>query len=135
MNLPQWLRQLSDQVRVSRCDASRRRQLSKASRVVQPCRVRPRLEALEERLTPTTFTPTTFTPTTFADEGSANSLRGAITHANNDTGTATDHRGYARIAGNAVDIGAYESGATPATDLSVRGTAPARSPLKKSFER
>jgi uncharacterized repeat protein (TIGR01451 family) len=38
---------------------------------------------------------------------------------------STDQRGYARIAGNAVDIGAYEYGATAATtDLSVSGNAP-----------
>ncbi len=48
-------------------------------------RVRPCLEALEDRITPTTFT-----PTTLADDGTLNSLRGAITQANADTGTATD---------------------------------------------
>ncbi len=48
-------------------------------------RVRPWLETLEDRITPTQFT-----PTTFADDGTVNSLRGAITQANNDTGTATD---------------------------------------------
>jgi hypothetical protein len=48
-------------------------------------RVRPCLEALEDRITPTTFT-----PTTFADDGTANSLRGAITQANGDAGTAVD---------------------------------------------
>jgi uncharacterized repeat protein (TIGR01451 family) len=39
---------------------------------------------------------------------------------------SADQRGYARIVGNAVDIGAYESGATPAanTDLSVSGSGP-----------
>ena len=38
---------------------------------------------------------------------------------------STDQRGYARIVGNAVDIGADESGATAAaTDLSVTGNAP-----------
>ncbi len=38
---------------------------------------------------------------------------------------AIDQRGYARIVGNAVDIGAYEYAATAATtDLSVRGKAP-----------
>jgi hypothetical protein len=47
--------------------------------------VRPCLEALEDRITPTTFT-----PTTFADDGTANSLRGAISQANADTGTTTD---------------------------------------------
>jgi hypothetical protein len=47
--------------------------------------VRPCLEALEDRITPTTFT-----PTTFADDGAANSLRGAISAANADKGTATD---------------------------------------------
>ncbi len=37
---------------------------------------------------------------------------------------ATDQRGYARIVGDAVDIGAYETGAVAAaTDLSVTGTA------------
>jgi uncharacterized repeat protein (TIGR01451 family) len=42
---------------------------------------------------------------------------------------ATDQRGFARIVGNAVDIGAYEFGATPATtDLSVSGLAPAGIP-------
>lgn len=45
----------------------------------------PRLETLEDRITPTTFT-----PTTFLDDGSANSLRGVITRANNDTGTDID---------------------------------------------
>jgi hypothetical protein len=40
---------------------------------------------LEDRITPASFA-----PTTFADDGTANSLRGAITQANNDTGTATD---------------------------------------------
>ena len=36
---------------------------------------------------------------------------------------ATDQRGYARIVGNAVDIGAYEYGATPATaGLSISGS-------------
>ena len=50
-----------------------------------PRRPRPFLEALEDRITPTTFT-----PTTFADDGTANSLRGALTQANADTGTATD---------------------------------------------
>ncbi len=48
-------------------------------------RVRPCLEALEERITPTTFT-----PTTFADDGTMNALRGALTQANGDPGTATD---------------------------------------------
>ncbi len=48
-------------------------------------RVRPCLEALEDRITPTTFA-----PTTFVDDGSVNSLRGAITETNADTGTATD---------------------------------------------
>jgi uncharacterized repeat protein (TIGR01451 family) len=50
-------------------------------------RRRPRLavETLEDRITPTTFT-----PTTFLDDGTANSLRGAITQANNDDGSATD---------------------------------------------
>ncbi|HEY7310781.1 MAG TPA: choice-of-anchor Q domain-containing protein [Gemmataceae bacterium] len=36
----------------------------------------------------------------------------------------TDQRGYARLVGNAIDIGAYEYGATPAAvDLSVTGSA------------
>ena len=48
-------------------------------------RVRPRLEALEDRVTPSTFT-----TTTFADDGTAGSLRGALAQANSDTGTATD---------------------------------------------
>jgi uncharacterized repeat protein (TIGR01451 family) len=39
---------------------------------------------------------------------------------------ATDQRDFARIVGKAVDIGAYEFAATPATtDLSIHGTAPA----------
>jgi uncharacterized repeat protein (TIGR01451 family) len=39
--------------------------------------------------------------------------------------SAVDERGYARIVGNAIDIGAYEYGATPATtDLSISGSAP-----------
>ena len=41
-----------------------------------PWRVRPLLEALEDRVTPTTFT-----PTTFADDGTAGSLRGALAQA------------------------------------------------------
>ena len=44
-----------------------------------------------------------------------------------DTNTApgtTDQSGYGRLVGTAIDIGAYEYGATPATtDLSVSGTA------------
>ena len=48
-------------------------------------RVRPRLEALEDRVTPSTFT-----TTTFADDGTAGSLRGALTQADADAGTATD---------------------------------------------
>jgi len=40
--------------------------------------------------------------------------------------SATDQRGYARIVGNAIDIGAYEYGSTPAaSDLSVTETATA----------
>jgi uncharacterized repeat protein (TIGR01451 family) len=44
---------------------------------------------------------------------------------NNATGLpATDQRGFARIVGNAVDIGAYEFGATPATaGMSIRSNA------------
>src|SRR5262249_52954300 len=44
---------------------------------------------------------------------------------NNAAPAATDQRGYGRIVGNAIDIGAYEYGATPATtDLSLSGNAP-----------
>ena len=68
MHRPLWLRPLSDRLRVSR------------HRGVYSC-----LETLWERLTPTTFT-----PTTFGDDGMANSLRGAITQAINDSGTAAD---------------------------------------------
>src|SRR6516225_6923810 len=50
-----------------------------------PRRVWPLLEALEDRVTPTTFT-----TTTFADDGTAASLRGAILRANDDAGTAAD---------------------------------------------
>jgi hypothetical protein len=46
---------------------------------------RPRLEALEDRVTPTTFT-----TTTLADDGTAASLRGAILRASDDAGTAAD---------------------------------------------
>ena len=48
-------------------------------------RVRPRLEALEDRVTPSTFT-----TTTFADDGTAGSLRGALSQADADAGTTTD---------------------------------------------
>jgi uncharacterized repeat protein (TIGR01451 family) len=44
---------------------------------------------------------------------------------NNAVPAATDQRGYGRIAGNAIDIGAYEYGAMPAfSDLSISGNAP-----------
>jgi uncharacterized repeat protein (TIGR01451 family) len=44
---------------------------------------------------------------------------------NNAAPSATDQRGYGRIVGNAIDIGAYEYGATPATtDVSISGNAP-----------
>src|SRR5579884_1121992 len=47
---------------------------------------------------------------------------------------ATDQRGYARIVGNGIDIGAYEYGATPATaDLSVQVNAPAGVPLGRQI--
>jgi hypothetical protein len=48
-------------------------------------RERPYLEALEDRVTPTTFA-----LTTFADDSTPNSLRGAITQANHDLGPTTD---------------------------------------------
>ena len=49
---------------------------------------RPRLEALENRITPTTFTPTAFTDG--VGGGAVNTLRDAILAANADTGTADD---------------------------------------------
>ncbi|MGH7222754.1 MAG: hypothetical protein ACRELF_05980, partial [Gemmataceae bacterium] len=48
--------------------------------------MRPCLEILEDRITPTTFTPAILTD----PQGATNSLRGVITQANADTGTATD---------------------------------------------
>ena len=48
-------------------------------------RVRPDLEYLEDRITPTTFT-----PMTFAGDGTVHALRGAILQANNDSGTAAN---------------------------------------------
>jgi hypothetical protein len=50
-----------------------------------PTPIRPRLEVLEDRLTPTVFTPTVFT-----DGATGGTLREAIINANNDPGTATD---------------------------------------------
>src|SRR5689334_1568160 len=50
-------------------------------------RLRPRLEALENRITPTTFTPTSFTD---GVSGAVNTRRDAILAANADTGTADD---------------------------------------------
>jgi hypothetical protein len=47
------------------------------------------LEALEDRLTPTTFTPTVFTDGVTGG-GQINTLRDAIIAANNDPGSATD---------------------------------------------
>jgi hypothetical protein len=50
-----------------------------------PPPIRPRLEVLEDRLTPAVFT-----PTVFSDGTAGGTLREAITNANNDPGTATD---------------------------------------------
>jgi hypothetical protein len=60
--------------------ACRRRQRHHA-----PPPIRPRLEVLEDRLTPAVFTPTVFT-----DGTAGGTLREAIINTNNDTGTATD---------------------------------------------
>ncbi len=65
--------------------APNRRARRQSGRKATPPRLRPYLEALEDR-----FMPATFTPTTFADDGTAGSLRGVLTQANNDNGTATD---------------------------------------------
>lgn len=51
-------------------------------------RVRPRLECLEDRITPTTFTPTVFTDG--VNTGTVQTLRDAVLVANNDSGTDTD---------------------------------------------
>lgn len=76
-----WLRLLTHRCLSRRWrSASANRKAVSARRWVRPC-----LEMLEDRITPTTFT-----PSTFADDGTANSLRGVITQTNNDTGTAAD---------------------------------------------
>jgi hypothetical protein len=62
-----------------------RKASSTRSTVATRRRLRPRLEVLEDRITPTTFT-----PTTFLDDGTVNSLRGVLAQANNDAGTDTD---------------------------------------------
>ena len=54
-----------------------------------PRRVRPRLEALEDRVTPATFATTTFADGVTGG-GTVATLRDAVLAANQDTGTATD---------------------------------------------
>lgn len=83
MSASTWLRQIHRRLLSSRPAPTRqrRKQQNSPSRLT----VRPRLEALEDRITPTVFT-----PTTFADDGTAGSLRQAVINANNDNGTAMD---------------------------------------------
>lgn len=76
MSLLNWFCDIS-----SHPTATRRRQ--------SPSSQRPRLEWLEDRLTPTTFIPTSFSDGV-SGGGAVNTLRDAILAANNDTGTATD---------------------------------------------
>ncbi len=80
-----WLRPLSYRLlgRPAR-RASATRPAGSSRRRVPPC-----LEMLEDRITPATDQ--TFAPTTFADDGSANSLRGAIIASNSDGFTIPDH--------------------------------------------
>src|SRR6516164_9594448 len=54
-----------------------------------PRRARPSLEALEDRINPSTFTPTMFTDGVTGG-GTVATLRDAVLAANQDTGTATD---------------------------------------------
>jgi hypothetical protein len=66
----------------------RRGRRASASRAVIAARrrTRPCLESLEDRITPSGV----ITVTDLADDGTANSLRGAITQSNTDTGTTKD---------------------------------------------
>jgi hypothetical protein len=74
-----WLKPLQRQSTVCR---RRQRRYDRA-----PQLIRPRLEALEDRITPTLFVPTVFTDGVGADTGT---LRQAVIDANNDAGTDTD---------------------------------------------
>ncbi len=78
LSLWNWLKPLQRQAKVDR-RRSRRHDRTPRARIV------PRLEVLEDRLTPTTFTPTVFT-----DNLTGGTLREAVINANSDTGTATD---------------------------------------------
>jgi hypothetical protein len=74
-----WLKPLQRQSKVCR------RFPPRTSRAPRPSR--PRLEQLEDRVTPTVFTPTVFNDVSGTGSGS---LRQAVIDANNDPGTATD---------------------------------------------
>lgn len=87
MMLPlDWLRQLRQRLfRLRPTTTGRRRPPSPPS----PRRsLRPRLESLEDRITPTTFAPTLFSDG--VSGGAVQTLRDAVLAANNDSGTATD---------------------------------------------
>ncbi len=79
-----WLRPLSHRL----FGRPARRVSSTRSAVSSRRRVRPCLEMLEDRITPADIT---ITPTTFADDGKADSLRGAISTANADTDLIADN--------------------------------------------
>jgi hypothetical protein len=71
-----------------------RRELGRKAPSIRPTdssrrRVRPCLEPLEDRITPTIFTPTVFTDGN-SGSGQNGTLRDAIVAANDDTGTGTD---------------------------------------------
>src|SRR5579875_1212957 len=75
-----WLRPLTHR------GANRRQRTIPLSRPAVSLQGRPCLEVLEDRITPSGI----ITVTDVNDDGTANSLRGAITQSNTDTGTAID---------------------------------------------
>jgi hypothetical protein len=82
---------------------------------------RPRLEWLEDRITPTTFTPTELSDG--VSGGAVNTLRDAVLAANNDTGTATD---TIRLAAGTYTLSIANSGGHDTTgtegDLNIANT-------------
>lgn len=85
MYISSWLRQLSHHLFGPRPAAPRRGRRTPPL----PCSVRPRLEVLEDRITPNTYTPTVFTDGV-SSGGTVNTLRDAVLAANKDGGTDTD---------------------------------------------
>ncbi len=83
MSASAWMLQIHRRLLDPRLAPRRQRRMRKDSPVGRG--VRPRLESLEDRITPTTFTPTVFT-----DGTAGGTLREAVINANNDAGAATD---------------------------------------------